>query len=668
MNGDNAEEPGPHPTLSQVPSFLRPVGGHTQIYAPAQNENVYTNLWRGPYYGFRRVIDYFRFTDSPRRLKPIGIYYHFYSGTKTAAIKALHDVYAWAREQETFPVWASEYAATVRGFEQASLARRLDGRWLFRGLGALATVRLPTALGWPDLDKSEGVVGVRDLPQGRYVALAPAKNPSLALSAAAPRGPYLLASNAAVTSFERSDAGLSLHLRGHMPVEVEIGGCAQSISFHRAPPSGSPLRKASNAGPVGTIQVKGRTCGSRVETREGSMSPVSEASPVSPAARRPRLITPHGLAVVAVTVAASLAVLFPGLDFGHPRFLAHPDELSIAYLDQVLRQRPDDRSARLLLARQQVALGKWSEAEANLRLLVERHDDAITWRARLALVELERAEVDALPPSDAARGARQATALRELRRVATAPIERGDLARMAEVALALESPGDAAAIYERLASQEPARRREWALLAGRWYRAAGQLPESAAAYLAASAAAGPHDDGAADLLAAIDVMRATDDGARALQVIEPAIGRWPADRRLLARAVDLALAQNDVRRAQSFGARLVALAPGEDRVLSRQLDLDLAVGDNEAALRTLSALVERRPDDESLRRRLAQIATWANRPAGRAGGLDLARRARRAGGQRESARAGPGALRAQIGHRSPRGEGAASRLEAARRC
>ena len=74
---------------------------------------------------------------------------------------------------------------------------------------------------------------------------------------------------------------------------------------------------------------------------------------------------------MAVTVAASLAVLFPGLDFGHPRFLAHPDELSIAYLDQVLRQRPDDRSARLLLARQQLALGKWSEAEANLRLLVE---------------------------------------------------------------------------------------------------------------------------------------------------------------------------------------------------------------------------------------------------------------------------------------------------------
>ena len=112
------------PTLAQVPSFVRPVAARTQVYAPAQNENVYTNLWRRPYFGFRRVIDYFQFTETPRRLKPIGIYYHFFSGTKAAAIKALHDVYAWAGEQQTFPVWASEYAAGVRGFESATLARR----------------------------------------------------------------------------------------------------------------------------------------------------------------------------------------------------------------------------------------------------------------------------------------------------------------------------------------------------------------------------------------------------------------------------------------------------------------------------------------------------------------------------------------------------------------
>ena len=175
-------------------------------------------------------------------------------------------MYAWAREQETFPVWASEYAATVRGFEEATLARRVDGRWLFRGLGALATVRLPTALGWPDLDESKGVLGVRDLPQGRYVALAPAKNPSSGPVRRRATRAFFLASNAAVTSFERPDAGLALHLHGHMPVEAEIGGCAEAISFHRVPPSGSPLRKASSARPVGTVQVKGRSL--RFESRD----------------------------------------------------------------------------------------------------------------------------------------------------------------------------------------------------------------------------------------------------------------------------------------------------------------------------------------------------------------------------------------------------------------
>jgi hypothetical protein len=259
LNGDDAEEPGARVALSQVPSFVRPVGRRTQVYAPAQNENVYTNLWRGPFYGFRRVIDYFRFTDSPRRLKPIGIYYHFYSGTKAAAIKALHEVYGWALQQETFPVWASEYAAQVRGFEEARVARRLDGSWVLRGFGALTTVRLPAALGWPDLDRSTGVVGVRDLPQGRYVALAPGGSAVLAIAGQSPAGPYLTASNAAVVSFQRDGNVARLHLRGHVPVEAEIGGCTGALAVRRAPPPQFMRASAVKPRAPGNVSVKGHT-------------------------------------------------------------------------------------------------------------------------------------------------------------------------------------------------------------------------------------------------------------------------------------------------------------------------------------------------------------------------------------------------------------------------
>ena len=49
--------------------------GLFQVFAPNQNENVYTNEWRGPFYGFERVIETFEFTETPRRLKPINIYF-----------------------------------------------------------------------------------------------------------------------------------------------------------------------------------------------------------------------------------------------------------------------------------------------------------------------------------------------------------------------------------------------------------------------------------------------------------------------------------------------------------------------------------------------------------------------------------------------------------------
>jgi len=299
LNGDNAEQPGAALSLAGVPSFVRPVGARVQIYAPAQNENVYTNLWHGPFYGFRRVIDYFRFTDLPRRLKPIGIYYHFYSGTKEASVKALHEVYDWAVAENAFPVWTSEYAARVRGFEQATLARRLDGAWLLRDFGALRTVRLPISLGWPDLARSPDVVGVRDLPQGRYIGLGaedstsspsspspsgspsssplasrspspsssshpsppslPSSSPSgtrlLSLSGTVPTLPFVEAANAPVASWRRAGNELWFGLSGHVPVDVTIGGCSADQRLEVMASGGTGRRLRFSATESGEVHV-----------------------------------------------------------------------------------------------------------------------------------------------------------------------------------------------------------------------------------------------------------------------------------------------------------------------------------------------------------------------------------------------------------------------------
>jgi hypothetical protein len=225
MNGLNAENPRETPTLAQIPSLGKFVDGMLHVYAQAHNENVYTNEWTGRFYGFRDVVDMFRFTEAPRRLKPIDVYYHYYSGSKPAAITALHEVYKYVLEQEILPIYVSEMAARAADFQRVTFARRIDGAWELRGLGALKTVRLDRRLGWPDLANSVGVAGVNDSGPGRYVAFSGEPEATLALTSSKPAQPHIVSANAAVVSFTRDRSRITFRLKGHQPVQVAIGGC-----------------------------------------------------------------------------------------------------------------------------------------------------------------------------------------------------------------------------------------------------------------------------------------------------------------------------------------------------------------------------------------------------------------------------------------------------------
>jgi hypothetical protein len=174
MNGGDTVITNSEPTLTEVAGLGLRRGRSLQVFAPNQNENVYTNLWTGPFYGFERVIETFQLTETPLRLKPINIYYHTYSATKTASLTALHRVYAWALAQPVVPVYASDYIGKVLDFHALAVAR--DWRaaaptWRVRGAGDLRTVRVgaatPVALG-----ASRGVAGAAPGPQARYLHLA----------------------------------------------------------------------------------------------------------------------------------------------------------------------------------------------------------------------------------------------------------------------------------------------------------------------------------------------------------------------------------------------------------------------------------------------------------------------------------------------------------------
>ena len=200
MNGGETIVTDSRPSLT----FVAPLGvereGHFQVYAPNQNENVYTNNWTGPFYGFRRVIETFKLTDTPRRLKPVDIYFHTYAASKPASLKALMEVYTWALKQHYHPVYPSDYIRRVMDFNRLVIAR--DGSdWLIYGDSAIDTLRIKAKWGYPDLNGS--VAGYNNFNDDRYLHLVKSAAYRIAIATAPGNTPFLIDANGAVLDWQQ---------------------------------------------------------------------------------------------------------------------------------------------------------------------------------------------------------------------------------------------------------------------------------------------------------------------------------------------------------------------------------------------------------------------------------------------------------------------------------
>lgn len=244
VNGGNTHPIPFGSELAGVWPDARPVGDELQIYAPVMNENVYTNLWTGPFYGFRNVIDTFEILEKKGRLKPIGIYYHFYSGTRPESLNALKEVYLYAIDQSITPLRLSDYAQRVQTQYFTAMSVTRDGGYQWRGIGAPSTVKIPSDL-FPDLARGHGVAGYNDVAGQRFVHLVGA-DPLLHLTPTSTNGPYVESANAVISEWRRSKVSgkwlLSMVLRGHQPVNLKLAGSNQCEITN-----GSPVQKSRDA-------------------------------------------------------------------------------------------------------------------------------------------------------------------------------------------------------------------------------------------------------------------------------------------------------------------------------------------------------------------------------------------------------------------------------------
>ena len=225
MNGGNTIITKATPTVALVTPNARDVDGRLQIYAPIMNENIYTNEWTGPFDGFRRVIETLDMTDQPRRLKPANIYYHFYAGTKMAALRSLTEVYDWSVQQDIYPIHASEYIVKVPHFRTAGVARHLDGRWKVSGLGPIRSLRMLKPNNWPKLEIDGAIVGATQLHDGVYLHTSGADQFSFDLQSTRPQRPYLISANARVNRWQLNKNNIvTMNISGHVPVQMELSG------------------------------------------------------------------------------------------------------------------------------------------------------------------------------------------------------------------------------------------------------------------------------------------------------------------------------------------------------------------------------------------------------------------------------------------------------------
>ncbi|WP_456485325.1 endo alpha-1,4 polygalactosaminidase [Hydrogenimonas sp.] len=221
INGGDTHITKAHPWLSYIAPLGIRKGPYWQIYCGVQNENLYTNNWHGPFWGFKNVIETYQMTDRPRRFKPIDIYYHFYSGSKRAPLNALKAVFDWAVKRDVMPIYTSEYIPKVMEYYDASIAHTQEG-WQIYGLRELRTLRLEDGR-LPNIALSDGVIGYKKSPQGLYLHLSGGEKKELhyesgGLSAHA----CLISSNGKTMAFWKNPNGFSAHFASHVPLETVI--------------------------------------------------------------------------------------------------------------------------------------------------------------------------------------------------------------------------------------------------------------------------------------------------------------------------------------------------------------------------------------------------------------------------------------------------------------
>ncbi len=261
MNGGDTAMTRKNPSLTRVSGHSVPWGDEIQIFCAHQNENVYRFRWKGGsgpdsvfLGGFILALDSFKLTESPRRLKPVNIYYHWYSGDNLISFSPLKQLYEWSMKQELHAITAAPFARLVRDLRNTRVYQKSPSQWILKNDGFCRTFRMNKSALVPDIATSKGVTGWREYLDSIYIHTDGSPTVELNLSPQPPAHVYLQSSTAEIRMMDLTKTSAYFYAKDYRPCNVTLAGFSpkQNVTITV---NGKPMAWAADAAGILAMEL-----------------------------------------------------------------------------------------------------------------------------------------------------------------------------------------------------------------------------------------------------------------------------------------------------------------------------------------------------------------------------------------------------------------------------
>lgn len=363
-------------------------------------------------------------------------------------------------------------------------------------------------------------------------------------------------------------------------------------------------------------------------------------------AKRPRLIGLPVLLVFAALVGVALLLMFPYRTLMdqvlHGR---RGDELSIAYLRNLLRTDPHNAELALRLAGQLLAAGDFDSLAPTLAEVLRNGSPTQRVAARLLLWHANEEAWRLTPEGSSERTRLRAALLEELRALASLDLDEQTRIDIADRAFELGDTVLGMRLYRSIRGGAAEAAPDWLLERAQARQGQGETDAAVQLYLLARARSASLAVQRECFFRAIRLLVADDRTADALELAERELGTLADDLQALIFMVELARSANAPaaaahyarrmlrlslrdtleRLARADGASLLTVAdappagappglPFDDRLYTLGYDAFVGNRDLEDAYRVAEFAVRQAPASTAWRLRLAHVAEWSGRP------------------------------------------------------